>query len=239
MPHLPLDLLRIGAQELGIELNDGQLEKFERYAEILVETNRKLNLTRITDPRDIVTHHYLDSLTCLAAANVPGGSKCIDIGTGAGFPGIPIAIARPDLDLTLMDSVKKKLDFIKRAAENIGLDNVQLVNLRAEDAGRDARYREQYDIAWARAVSEMKVLVELCLPLVRVGGHFVAQKSSDVDEEICSARPIIGQLGAKVERDLRIQVSGTDIVRRLIVLAKKQSTPGMFPRSFSRITKGA
>lgn len=239
MPHLPLDLLRIGAQELGIELNDGQLEKFERYAEILVETNRKLNLTRITDPRDIVTHHYLDSLTCLAAANVPGGSKCIDIGTGAGFPGIPIAIARPDLDLTLMDSVKKKLDFIKRAAENIGLDNVQLVNLRAEDAGRDARYREQYDIAWARAVSEMKVLAELCLPLVRVGGHFVAQKSSDVDEEICSARPIIGQLGAKVERDLRIQVPGTDIVRRLIVLAKKQSTPGMFPRSFSRITKGA
>lgn len=254
---LPVDVLRDGARELGIELTDAQIELLDRFAALVVETNRALNLTRITEPREIVTGHYLDSFTCLAAAKIKTGSRVIDVGAGAGFPGIPIKIARPDLSMTLLDSSAKKLKFIedamavlsdcrgeafaKRSDDTTGCVanasplQVTLVHARAEEAGRDPAHRETYNVAFARALADMKTLAELCLPLVKVGGVLIAQKSEGADEEIEAAKPLIGQLGGKIEKIVRIAIPYTDITRQLVVVWKVKHTPPEFPRPYSRI----
>jgi len=261
---LPIDLLRDGARELGIELTDAQLAQLDEFASLLVQTNRTLNLTRITEVSEIVTNHYLDSLTCLAAHRIAEGARVIDIGTGAGLPGIPIKIARPDLHLTLLDSSGKKLRFIEEAIARLthcsgrplsrpgersgrplsrpGGDGepplrVMLVHARAEDAGRDPAHREAYDVAVTRALADMKTLAELCLPLVKVGGVLIAQKSEDTGSEIDAARPLIGQLGGSIEKVARITLPYTDVTRRVVVIRKTKTTPPGFPRAYSRIAK--
>lgn len=236
MSFLPLDKLRAGSAELGIELSDRQLAQLDEFAALMVETNRKFNLTRITEPDEIVTGHYLDSFTCLAAHTPAPNASVIDVGTGAGFPGIPIAVARPDLAVTLLDSTRKKLDFLSRAVEHLGLGNIRLVRVRAEEIGRKPEHREDYDMVYARALAETKILAELCLPLARVGGHLIAQKSVEIDEELADAKAIIGQLGGVIERDVRIAIPGTEIVRRIVVIAKTKPTSNQFPRTFSRIS---
>lgn len=234
---LPTDLLRDGALQLGIELTDEQMELFERFAALLVETNKSLNLTRITDPAEIVTGHYLDSFTCLAAAKIRPNARVVDIGTGAGFPGIPIKIVRPDLDVTLLDASLKKLKFIEEAIEALGLHGITLLHARAEEAAHDAAHRETFDVAFARALAEMKVLAELSLPLVKPGGMLIAQKSEGADEEIHAAKPLIGQLGGKVDAIKRIAIPSTEITRQLVVISKTKPTPPEFPRPYSRITR--
>jgi len=240
---LPVDLLRDGARELGIELTDDQIELLDKFASLLVETNKTLNLTRITDPTEIVTGHYLDSFTCLAAAKIKRNARVIDIGTGAGFPGIPIKIARPDLNMTLLDASGKKLKFIEGAVESQKLKveswegTCSLVHARAEEAGRDPAHREVYDVAFARALADMKVLAELSLPLVKVGGMLIAQKSEGADEEIDSARALIGQLGGRIEKIERIRIPCTEITRRLVVISKVKPAPPEFPRPYSRISR--
>lgn len=234
---LPIDLLRSGAHELGIELTDSQIDQLDAFAALLVETNKSLNLTRITEPEEIVTGHYLDSFTCLNAHKLKQGSRVIDIGTGAGFPGVPLKIIRPDLAITLLDSSLKKLKFIEDALAKLGIDGVDFVHARAEDAGRKHKHRETYDVALARALSDTKTVVELALPLVKVGGVLIAQKSEGADEDIDSARAILGQLGGKVQKIARIAIPHTDIIRRLVVVWKVKPTPQEFPRAFSRIAR--
>lgn len=242
---LPVDLLRDGARELGVELGDAQIELLQQFASLLVETNKTLNLTRITDPTEIVTGHYLDSFTCLAAGKVKRNARVIDIGTGAGFPGVPIKIARPGLGMTLLDSSAKKLKFIENAIAAMNASaaagepplEVEFVHARAEEAGRDPAHREAYDVVLARALADMKVLAELCLPLVKVGGTLIAQKSEGADDEIDSARALIGQLGGRVERIARIKIPYTEITRRLVVISKIKPTGPEFPRPFSKISR--
>ncbi|MCL5103831.1 MAG: 16S rRNA (guanine(527)-N(7))-methyltransferase RsmG [Armatimonadetes bacterium] len=238
MSFLPLERLCSGASELGIELTGHQLDQLDRFAEFLVEINLRFNLTRITDPEDIVTSHYLDSLTCLAALNVKPGERIMDVGAGAGFPGIPIKIARPDIDLTLLEATRKKVDFMNEAIDLLGLENAIAVHGRAEEIGHDTAYRERFGVVYARALSGMKVLVELCLPLVRVGGYVVAQKSSDIEQELAAARPMIGQLGGQIERMPSIHIPGTDITRTLVLIGKVKPTPERFPRAYGRIVAG-
>lgn len=238
MPFLPLDLLKSGAADLGVALDYEQCLRLDEFAELLVEANRSLNLTRIVQPRDIVTAHYLDSLACLAAAPVDAGAMCVDVGTGAGFPGIPIAVARPDITVTLMDSSLKKLNFAAAAAGKIGLTNVEPLHARAEQAGRDPKFRERWDVAWTRALAHTKVLVELCLPLVRVGGCLVAQKSRNAEAEIDEARALTGRLGGRIGPVRSIGIPHTNIVRLLLVVEKARQTPGDLPRSYSRIARG-
>jgi len=233
---LPIGLLRDGARELGIELDGTQVDRLDRFAATLVETNRSFNLTRITEPAEIVTGHYLDSLACLAAYEISKGARVIDVGTGAGFPGIPIKIARPDIELTLLDASRKKLKFIERAADEIDIE-VRLVHARAEDAGRDPVHREAYDAAVTRALADMKTLVELCLPLVKVGGVLIANKSEDVDAEIDAARPIIGQLGGRIDEIVSVTIPHTDITRRLVVVSRTRPTPPEFPRPYAKIAR--
>lgn len=238
MSFLPLENLRSGAHELGIELSDSQLRQFDEFAALLVEANKSINLTRITEPEEIITSHFLDSLTTLSALDIAPNANVIDVGTGAGFPGVPIKIVRPDISITLLDATQKKLDFIRDSVDQIGLQDIEVVHARAEDIGHNPKFRERYDVAYARALSEMKVLAELCLPLVRVGGHLVAQKSENIDEEVKAAKPIVGQLGGILEKTVRTAIPGTDIVRQLIVIVKAKPTPTQYPRHYSRITSG-
>lgn len=237
MSFIPVDLLRSGADELGVPLSDEQLDQMDRFASFLVETNKHLNLTRITDPRGIVSQHYLDSLACLSAADFPHGLRVIDVGTGAGIPGIPIKIARPDLSVAFLDSTRKKLDFITRAAAALGLDEPEVIHARAEDAGRDPAYREQFDIALARALAQMQVASELCLPLVRVGGMFIAQKSDSAEDEIKDSQTVIGELGGKVGEVVRVRIPHTNITRHLVIVSKQAACPNQFPRAYSKIAR--
>ena len=237
MSFLPLEQLRDGAYQLGIGLTDEQIDRLDRFAALMVEANRRHNLTRITEPEAIVTLHYLDSLTTLAAADCPAKGKLVDVGAGAGFPGIPIAIARPDVSVTLVDSTRKKVEFLSVAIEGLGLANTTALHARAEDLGHQKAHREHYDLACARALGEMGVLAELCLPLVRVGGWVVAQKSTDVSEEMDRARPIIGQLGGYIEKSVDTRIPYTDITRKLLVIVKAKPCPERFPRAYAQIVK--
>lgn len=238
MTFLPLDKLESGAEELGIELSDAQLGQFDTFAEFLVETNEKFNLTRITTPEAIVTNHYLDSLLCLSAVEFARDSSVIDIGTGAGFPGIPLKIARPDLRIVLVDATAKKVRFCEEAIERLGLSGITAVCARAEDIASENGYRESFDVACCRALADLKIAAELCLPLARLGGRVIAQKSEEISEELNSARTIIGTLGGLVEKTVRTHIPDTDIARSLVVLRKAKPTPCRFPRAYAQIIKG-
>lgn len=236
MTKLPLEVLKKGASELGIELTDTQIHQFEKFAGMLLDANRKSNLTRITDPTEIVTKHFLDSLMCLAAEPPHYGASVIDIGTGAGFPGIPIKIVRPDLNITLMDGTLKKVRFVENTVKSLGFENAEPVHARAEDLGKDKGYREHYDVAYARALAEMPILAELCLPYVRVGGCLVATKGPDIDIELNEARELIRELGGVIEKTVRAHIPTTDIGRSIIVIRKTTPTPSRYPRPYAKIT---
>jgi len=236
-PFISTNLLQSGASELGIKLSERQIEQFDEFAYLLVQANRNLNLTRITEPDDIVVNHFLDSLLFLKAIDIRPGTRVIDIGTGAGFPGVPIKIVRPDLNITLMDATSKKVRFLADVIERLGLENIHPIYGRAEELAREDIHRGQYDIACARALSEMKVLAELCLPLVKVGGHLIASKGIDINEEIKVAKPIIGQLGGVVEKIVDMSIPGTDVTRRVVVIAKARPSPEQFPRPYAKIIR--
>jgi 16S rRNA (guanine527-N7)-methyltransferase len=246
------ETLRRGALELGIELGDRQISQFSAYTALLLEWNKKFNLTRITDPVEITVKHYLDSLTCLAAAPFPEGALVADVGTGAGFPGVPLAIARPDLRLVLIEATRKKLSFLEALRQAIlsqppsilslskdGAPRVELVHARAEDAARLPEHRERYDVVVARAVARMPILVEYCLPLVKVGGTFIAMKGPDIESELAAAQPRISALGGEKPEVARLTLPGTDIHRSLVVVKKVKPTPARFPRRGARIGRNA
>lgn len=239
------EILKKGALALGVELGDREINQFSAYTALLLEWNKKFNLTRITDPAEIAVKHYLDSLTCLAAARFPEGALVADVGTGAGFPGVPLAIARPDMRLVLIEATRKKLTFLEALRQAIlslskdGAPCIELVHARAEDVGRLPEHRERCDVVVARAVAEMRVLAEYCLPLVKVGGVFIAQKGPDVEHELARARPGISALGGADPEVVRLTLPGTDLRRSLVVIRKAKPTPGGFPRHGARITKKA
>jgi 16S rRNA (guanine527-N7)-methyltransferase len=237
MSFLPLDKLKSGALDIGIELSDAQLGQFDEFAAFLVETNEKFNLTRITDPEAIVIKHFLDSLLCLGAVEFAHGSRVIDIGTGAGFPGIPIKTARPDLRVTLVDSTSKKVRFLQQAIVRLGLEGVEAVHARAEEFAGDNSLREGYDVACCRALASLRIAAELCLPFVRIGGRMIAQKSEEIDQEVAEARPMMGKLGGRIEKIVRAHIPGTDIIRGLVVVQKAKVTPCEFPRAYAQIAK--
>lgn len=222
--------LEEGARELGIPLDESQIGAFDLLTALLLEWNEKLNLTRVTDPDEIALKHHLDSLSLLAFVEIPQGSTLIDIGTGAGFPGIPLKIARPDLRITMVDSVRKKLAFVESAVTELGLANLECVHGRAEDLGRDRAYRARFDFVVSRAVARLNVLAELCMPFCRKGGTFVAYKGPDASEEIREAERAIGVFGGEVEAVHEFALPGSDIRRTLVVVAKTSSTPRAYPR---------
>ena len=228
--------LKEQAGNYGISIQEEELEKFYCYSHMLVEWNGKVNLTAITEPEKIVVKHFLDSLLLLRFLPEKPYSL-IDVGTGAGFPGIPLAIMRKDMRLTLLDSLNKRLLFLKELCEAIEIP-VNLVHARAEDAGRSLEYREQYDVATARAVAALPVLCEYCLPLVKKGGCFIAMKGPESDEEILESKKAIELLGGKQSRIENFELNGEEkMERRIIVIGKFSATPPKNPRISAKINK--
>lgn len=224
------------AKRMGIVLNEDMAQSFKRYEVLLVEWNEKINLTAITNTKDIEEKHFLDSLTCLKAMGTSEG-RVIDIGTGAGFPGIPIKIAQPQLNVTLLDSLKKRVNFLNDVIDKLGLQGISAVHDRAEELARNNLYREQYDYAFARAVARLNVLCEYCIPFVKPGGCFVSQKSMDFKDELGEAEACMKKLGAKVEEVIDVEIPGTEYKRVLIIIRKTSLTDRKYPRHFSKIDK--
>ena len=200
----------------------------------LLETNKVMNLTAITEPEDVARLHLLDCAALLHMTDFRG-KRVVDVGTGAGFPGMPLRILEPDFDLTLLDSLGKRIAFLQRVCDEMGLQRVTCIHARAEEFA--AKHREQYDIATSRAVAALNVLCELTLPLVKVGGRFLAMKAVDSDDEIRTAKSAVAQLGGKVEDIRDYTIPGTDITHRVVVIGKVKPTPDAFPRAFAKIKK--
>ena len=220
-----------GLPQLERKLTETQLDTLCAFGAALVEKNQVMNLTAITEPEQVARLHFLDCIALLGAANFYGKSV-IDVGCGAGFPGVPLKIAEPSIELTLLDSLKKRMDWLEATLPELGVE-AQCAAARAEEYALE--HREQYDIAVSRAVARLTMLSELCLPLVRVGGHFVAMKSADSDEELSQAARAISILGGKVTRIWDYTVPGTDAVHRAVVISKVKATPKPYPRRFAKI----
>ncbi len=224
-------LFEKGLGALGLKADGETIGKFARYSEMLKEYNEKVNLTAITDDDGIAVKHFLDSLLPLKYIDISG--SVVDIGTGAGFPGIPIKLMRPDIKLTLIDSLNKRVNFLKAVSDELGLET-GCVHGRAEELARK-EYREKFDFALSRAVANMTALSEYCLPFVKVGGKFIALKSGGADAEIEAARPVIGTLGGRISKIIIAPLPKSDIVRKLVVVEKIKPTPKAFPRSAKKI----
>lgn len=214
----------------GIQLSTHQLEQFQRYLTLLLAWNQRLNLTAIREPRPIQQRHFLDALTCATVMGTLTNRSLIDVGTGAGFPGLPLKILYPDLHLTLVESVAKKARFLEAVVTELGLSDVSIVVARAEALGQDAAYREQFDWAVARAVAELRVLVEYLLPLCRVGGHVLAQKGSNAAAETADALKAITLLGGAAPEHFPVQLPQRAETHYLVVIEKKAATPDKYPR---------
>ena len=225
-------LLRKGLTELG--LDDSGTPSLLRYGELLLEKNKVMNLTAITEPEDVAALHFLDSAVLLTLADFKGKSV-VDVGTGAGFPGMPIKILEPTVQMTLLDSLGKRINFLQEVCDDLGLTEVACVHARAEEFA--AAHRQSFDFAVSRAVANLAVLCELCLPLVKVGGYFLSMKSVDSGEELEQARKAIRTLGGTVERTMDYRIPGTNVKHRVILIKKTAKTPEKYPRPFAKINK--
>ena len=224
------EVLDQAAREYGLQLTEEQIAAFTKYFEILVEWNEKINLTAITAPDDVAIKHMIDSLSCYDEAIFKKGASIIDVGTGAGFPGLPLKIFRPDLKLTLFDSLNKRILFLQAVADCLGISDINFIHSRAEDGGKNKQLRESYDIAVSRAVARLNVLSEWCLPFVAVGGFFIALKGSQYSLEVDEAQGAIQRLGGEIAKIENIKLPGLDDIRAVIYIKKIKKTPLAFPR---------
>lgn len=227
----------LGLQELGISLTEKQVLQFMKYYEILVEWNKVMNLTAITEFDDVIEKHFIDSLSIVRALDMNGIHTLIDVGTGAGFPGIPLAIAFPHVRVTLLDSLMKRVKFLNEVVSQLGLENVEAFQGRAEDFGRDKRYRGKYDLVVSRAVANLSPLMEYCIPFAARGGAFMAYKSGKADEEIKTSANARKILGCEVEKTESFTIGSEDMNRVLVLLRKQKDTPNKYPRKAGTPTK--
>ena len=230
MKHDMEEILGSGCRELGLTLTETMKEQFNAYYDILVRTNEVMNLTAITEYRDVLQKHFLDSLCIAKVVQMKNISNFIDIGTGAGFPGLPVKILFPEIRAVLADSLQKRVGFLKEAAEVCGLKGVTALHGRAEDLARDAELRESFDLAVSRAVAQLPVLAEYALPFVRTGGCFTAYKSTNIDDEVEASSRALSLLGGEIGRKEVYCIPGTDIPRMLIRIEKTGRTPDKYPR---------
>lgn len=222
-------LLAAGCAQLGIDLSEQQQNQFIEYYRILIEWNKVMNLTGITAADEVIQKHFIDSLAIVKAVPLTRGTV-IDIGTGAGFPGIPLKIAFPDLKVTLLDSLNKRIKFLNEVTEQLGLTGIRAIHGRAEDYARQPQYREQFDFSVSRAVANLASLSEYCIPYVKKGGFFISYKSGNIDEELQQAKRAIFLLGGKERQVVKFRLPDSDIDRSLIVLEKVSATPKKYPR---------
>ncbi len=234
--NLDLSVFQKGLEKWNIKLSQVQYDQFIDYYELLVEKNKVMNLTAITKWEEVVTKHFLDSLSIINLVNI-SKERLIDVGTGAGFPGIPLKIVYPDTEIILLDSLKKRLIFLDDIIEKLNLKKIETIHGRAEDYGRDKEYRESFDLCVSRAVARLSSLSEYCLPFVKKGGYFIPYKSGKVQEELDESKRALKLLGAEFEKNQAFTLPDTDMERNLLLIRKVNATPIAYPRTSGKPSK--
>lgn len=224
------ELLINGIKELGIEITNRQVEQFLKYYEMLVETNKVMNLTSIVDLDEVILKHFIDSLLVVKTIDMNKFNTMIDVGTGAGFPGIPLKIMFPNLKVVLLDSLNKRLKFLDSVIDELQLTNISTIHGRAEDIGKDIEYREKFDVCVSRAVANLSTLSEYCIPFISVGGEFISYKSEFSEEEKKDAEKAINLLGGSIKKSVIVELPYSEINRSFIFIDKKNKTPNKYPR---------
>ena len=225
-----VDFLKEYIQKIGIELSQDKIYKLIKYYELLVEKNKVMNLTAITEYKDVVIKHFADSLSIIKAVNMSEVTNIIDIGTGAGFPGMVLKIVFPDVKITLLDSLNKRVNFLNEVITELHLKDINAIHGRAEDYAHNDIYREKYDLCVSRAVANLSTLSEYCIPYVKVGGKFVSYKAGECEEEINNAKKAVNMLGGKIEETVDFILPETDISRTFVVIDKLRNTSVKYPR---------
>ncbi len=215
---------------LSVEVDRKKIDQFNQFYDLIVEWNKVMNLTAITDYKDVVEKHFLDSLSIERILKLDDLKTVMDVGTGAGFPGMPLKIIYPELKITLLDSLNKRVKFLNEVIRQLELKNIDAIHGRAEDIGKNENYREKYDLCVSRAVANLATLSEYCMPFVKVGGVFVSYKSGDIDEEVLKSKKAISLFGGKIEEVVKFQLPGTDINRAFVKIKKIKGTPKKYPR---------
>lgn len=225
-----LTKFKAGCEALNIELTEDQYKQFITYYEMLVEKNKVMNLTAITEYEEVIEKHFLDSLSLIKAIDLDKEISVLDLGTGAGFPGIPLKIAFPKLNVLLMDSLNKRINFLQEVIDALGLENIDAVHGRAEEMARKKEYRENFDLCVSRAVANLASLSEYCIPFVKENGFFISYKSGEIEEELQQAEKAVKVLGGKVKEVIKFQLPNTEMSRSFVKVEKKKPTPKVYPR---------
>jgi 16S rRNA (guanine527-N7)-methyltransferase len=225
-----IEIMEKGFKDLKLPYSEEIEEKFIVYRDLLKEWNKKINITSIEEDEDIYVKHFIDSLLILNEDNAAENKTIIDVGTGGGFPGLPLKIVNDNYRITLLDSLRKRIDFLAEVVKALNLKNVELIHGRAEDYGQNKKYRESYDICVSRAVAPLNVLSEYCIPFVKVGGYFAAYKSDNISQEISNSDNAIKKLGGKIKEIKKISIPGTDINRKIVIIEKIEKTNIRYPR---------
>lgn len=231
------DLMKTASDDVSLDFNEEKFNKFMNYKDILKEWNNKINLTAIIEDDDIVKKHFIDCIKAFKFKGFKEAKSIIDVGTGAGFPGIPIGIMKEDCNIVLLDSLNKRVKFLDEVIEKLYLNNFSTIHGRGEELSRSEKYRERFDIATSRAVANMCTLSELCLPYVKLGGYFVALKGPSIEEELNGAKRAIAILGGKVQEIIPVNIENSDLNHNLVIIKKVSLTPSIYPRNSGIMSK--
>ncbi len=232
-----LEVLKTGIEGFGLEASDNKLEQLKKYREILVEWNKVMNLTGIEEEREVYIKHFLDSISAVTNNYIKDDISLIDVGTGAGFPGLPLKICLENLDLTLLDSLNKRIKFLEEVSDNLGLNGIEFIHGRAEDFAKDEKYRETFDVATARAVAGLPVLMEFCVPFVKVGGHFICLKGPNANLELEESKKAMEELGIEFVEKIDIKLPDLELNHNILVFKKIKNTPSKYPRKAGKPSK--
>lgn len=231
------NIMKTACDEVSMEFNEKKYENFIKYMRLVQEWNQKINLTAITEDDEFIKKHFIDCIKAFKSDELKNARTVIDVGTGAGFPGLPIAIMDENIEVTLLDSLNKRINFLNLVVRELGLKNVTTIHSRAEDGARKKELREKFDVATSRAVANMAVLSEFCLPYVKLGGHFVALKGPAIEEELDNSRNALGVLGGNLKDVKKILIEGTDLNHNLVIVEKIKICPKTYPRKAGNVNK--